>query len=68
MFVVLRVARWSVDHCLYVATAFCGNYSANRADKTRDAMTAMGISINAGCFGKLNVGIPLFSCVMPVFR
>ena len=37
-----------MDHCLYVATAFCGNYSAKRADKTRDAMTAMGISINAG--------------------
>jgi len=27
-----------------------------------------GISINAGSFGMLNVGIALFSCVMPVFR
>lgn len=60
--------RYSIDHCLYVAVAYCGSYSAARAERARDAMTAMGISLNAGCFGKLNVGIPLFSCVMPIFR
>ena len=60
--------RYSIDHCLYVAVAYCGSYSAGRAERARDAMTAMGISLNAGCFGKLNVGIPLFSCVMPIFR
>ncbi len=64
----LASRRYSVDQCLYVAMAYCGSYSATRGDKTRDALTAMGISINAGSFGMLNVGIALFSCVMPVFR
>ncbi len=64
----LAPRRYSVDQCLYVAMAYCGSYSQTRGDKTRDALTAMGISINAGSFGMLNVGIALFSCVMPVFR
>jgi len=62
----LAPRRYSVDQCLYVAMAYCGSYSQTRGDKTRDALTAMGISINAGSFGMLNVGIALFSCVMPV--
>ncbi|KAK9839811.1 hypothetical protein WJX81_003463 [Elliptochloris bilobata] len=65
---ITLILAYSIDHCLYVAVAYCGSYSASRNDRTRDAMTAMGISVNAGCFGKLNVGVPLFSCIMPVFR
>jgi hypothetical protein len=64
----LAPRRYSVDQCLYVAMAYCGSYSQTRGGKTRDALTAMGISMNAGSFGMLNVGIALFSCVMPVFR
>ncbi|KAK9807022.1 hypothetical protein WJX72_010837 [[Myrmecia] bisecta] len=57
-----------MDYSLYLAEAYVQSHSDKRSERVQDTLTAMGISINAGCLAKFLAGLHLFFCMMLLFR
>lgn len=58
---------YSFDGAAHIATAYIESKSKSRADKTRDALTDLGISILFGVLTTLGAGLMLFPAIIVFF-
>lgn len=62
------VAGFSVDYVVHLAHAYTHSTSALRAERVRDALGEMGISVLSGMATSVLASVPLFLCIIMTFN
>ena len=61
------VIGFSVDYCVHLANAYIENDAVDRENRTRIALTTMGISVTAGAITTVVAGAFLSLCILTFF-
>eukprot|EP00193_Tetraselmis_chui_P008423 CAMPEP_0177769562 /NCGR_PEP_ID=MMETSP0491_2-20121128/10397_1 /TAXON_ID=63592 /ORGANISM="Tetraselmis chuii, Strain PLY429" /LENGTH=1003 /DNA_ID=CAMNT_0019286597 /DNA_START=224 /DNA_END=3235 /DNA_ORIENTATION=- len=59
---------FSMDYCLHIAGAYIESESHDRVERTRDALTHLGVSVVAGAITTILSGLFLWGTVMVFFQ
>lgn len=65
---IVILIGFSMDYTLHLSDAYMESPHSNREDRTRDAMTHLGISVTAGAFTTLISGLFLWATILIFFQ
>ena len=65
---IVILIGFSMDYTLHLSDAYMESPHSNRADRTRDAMTHLGISVTAGALTTLISGLFLWATILVFFQ